>query len=635
MPPLTLRRLVMLLPALSLLLAPAGARAAMSIYMTPEDLAARASRIVEATVVDTRSGFDPQTGALSTYVTLDVTAVHRGPAERTRLTLREAGGRFGSLVHEVDAVPTYRVGENVFVFLEAAEDGALRTTGMFYGKFSVDPASGSAVRDLDGQGRILHRPPASREKLSHGDLVSVAAAVAALDRQAAAGREAPPEIDRLAFDDSAPLDPEKFVALSETQPARWNQADAGTAIVFDIERARNPLGSGPAAVEEIQRAMASWTAVPESRIALAPGNTDASFTAAHPRSPSVAMPAGANIVLFGDPYNDISDSGTCSGVLAIGGYWRSATPSGNVNGITFYPALYGYVIFNNGFECFLGNRDNLAEVATHELGHAIGFGHSTAPDSIMRASVYGFRGPRLGDDDRDGAHCHYPHTITVGDPKSGASWEAGTSRSIQWSTSAEAGPDPGTVDLEYSIGGGPWQTIVDGTANDGFFSWSVPDTTTDNARVRVIRHNRTTGLPPEYPDACSAATTAAFGIVALPPVPGAIDTATPGSGLRLDKAAGGQLRLSWSPTCSSDTDNYAVYDADLAALRTGRFNPQPLSCDSGPDLVEYVAAPTGDRFYLVAPQAAGYEGGLGRGTHGPRAAPLFRCGAAAGVDHCD
>ena len=80
------------------------------------------------------------------------------------------------------------------------------------------------------------------------------------------------------------------------------------------------------------------------------------------------------------------------------------------------------MIFNDAFQCFLGNADNLAEVATHRLGHGLGFGHSTVPDAIMRSYAYGRngRGPRpLGDDDRDGAHCLYPHTFALTAPNGG------------------------------------------------------------------------------------------------------------------------------------------------------------------------------------------------------------------------
>src|SRR5689334_23118703 len=77
--------------------------AAVSIYLPVERLAATAPLVVEGRVVRTASGLDPATGALSTYATIDVSYVHRGPADLTRVVLREPGGRVGDLVNAIDA----------------------------------------------------------------------------------------------------------------------------------------------------------------------------------------------------------------------------------------------------------------------------------------------------------------------------------------------------------------------------------------------------------------------------------------------------------------------------------------------------------------------------------------------------
>ena len=63
-----------------------------------------------------------------------------------------------------------------------------------------------------------------------------------------------------------------------------------------------------------------------------------------------------NIVLFNDPYGDITDPVGCSGTLAIGGYWRSGSISKTVNGIAYYPATRLYVIFNNASYRILKER---------------------------------------------------------------------------------------------------------------------------------------------------------------------------------------------------------------------------------------------------------------------------------------
>jgi hypothetical protein len=60
--------------------------------------------------------------------------------------------------------------------------------------------------------------------------------------------------------------------------------------------------------------------------------------------------------------------------------------------------------------CFLGNPNNLSEVACHELGHAIGLDHSADSAAIMWASARGNRGAVLGEDDKAGVLAIYPST---------------------------------------------------------------------------------------------------------------------------------------------------------------------------------------------------------------------------------
>jgi hypothetical protein len=645
--------------------------AALSIYLPPEGLAEIAPVVVEGEVTRVASGYDPETGSVGTYVSIAVATVHRGPDELRQIVLRELGGRYGDLVHEVDAVPVYEPGEQVFVFVEFARDGAPRTAGLFFGKFSVRQAAtrdgDRAVRDLSGQGMISRRSDAESEDLPVRDLVAVVAnhpyraatpARPATRRLGAGARPAgtayaPPELDRLRWDDlhattaTAPTaagagglsatpglpggetPPEvDFTPLSASAPARWDEADSGTAVAVNIEQARNPLSNGPAAVNEIKRGMAAWTNVSEGRIVLQSGNENYNFSGTNAQSPAVAYPP-ANIVLFGDPYNDITDPSGCTGVLALGGYWRSGSVGRTVNNVTFYPALRLYLIFNNAFECFLGNTDNLAEVAAHELGHGIGFGHSTVADAIMRATAYGNgRGPRLGDDDRDAAHCHYPHTLTVTAPNGGESWTAGTVHAITWTATAEVGPDPGTVSLDYSTdSGSSWLPITAGDTNDGSYSWTVPSAPGAHARVRAVRPNRVSPMPSPYPSACSAdASNADFTIVAANPAAGTVPDGAPGVPVLVAKATGSDITVTWGPSCAGTASDYAIYEGTLAALRSGSWDHAPVTCSAGADLTQTFTPGSGSRYYLVAPRAGSKEGGLGAGSSGtPRPASPGAC----------
>jgi hypothetical protein len=664
-------------------------RASVSIYLSPEDLSLQADLVVEATVLRRASGFDPVEQTLATYVTLQVERTHRGPDGLTRLVVREPGGRHGDLVHEVDAVPTYRPGERVLAFLEPTPDGALRTAGMFFGKFTLDsPRTGpvSATRDLGGQGRILRGPPQPVERFDLADLASTVATVrpagagtterhfgrrasdgveppAAAPVEATDWRAYPAEYGRLLWEqvvekpgatltaggetgqdrdlaagdrDDAGNAP-RFVVGDPDYPTRWEASDTGGAVTFNIQRSGNPLGSGVAAVEQMRRAMAAWTEVPESRLVVEAGNTFFNYTGTVGASPRSHY-SGTNVILFGDPYAEIPDPVNCAGVLAVGGYWRSASISPeSVNNTQFYAAMQAYVIFNNGFECYLGDSENLAEVATHEIGHGLGFGHSVEDDAIMRETPYGNRGPRLGDDDRDAAHCHYPHRLTLIAPNGGEAWDADSLQQIVWQQTAEAGPDPGVVDIEYSSdAGATWSTVAEGTPNVGSLTWVVPRTPGTQTRVRVVRHARGAGTGPTYPEHCSGdASDAPFSILGEAPQAGVVPDGSDGEPLRVEPAGAGVLRLEWSPSCAPGADGYAVYEGSLDQLRAGIWDHQPVDCASG-GLVNLVSPAPGSRYFLIAPLEGEIEGDFGETSAGVlRPESASACGTRQAGRGCD
>ncbi|MBT3879253.1 MAG: hypothetical protein HOF76_09415, partial [Candidatus Scalindua sp.] len=75
-------------------------------------------------------------------------------------------------------------------------------------------------------------------------------------------------------------------------------------------------------------------------------------------------------------------------------------------------------------------------------------------------------------------------SITVTSPNGGEFWQVGTSHNITWANASYPG---GNVNLEYSTdGGSSWNTVISSTPNDGSHSWTVPNTLTTSARVRVM-----------------------------------------------------------------------------------------------------------------------------------------------------
>ncbi len=79
--------------------------------------------------------------------------------------------------------------------------------------------------------------------------------------------------------------------------------------------------------------------------------------------------------------------------------------------------------------------------------------------------------------------------VTVTSPNGGESWLIGSSQSITWTATDNTGV--ANVDLAYSTDGGTTfpNVIATGVPNTGAFGWTVPNTPTALARVRVTAHD--------------------------------------------------------------------------------------------------------------------------------------------------
>jgi len=73
-------------------------------------------------------------------------------------------------------------------------------------------------------------------------------------------------------------------------------------------------------------------------------------------------------------------------------------------------------------------------------------------------------------------------SISVTSPNGGESWSVGSTHTITWSSTGTVG----NVKIEYTANNGSsWSTVVSSTANDGAYTWKIPNTPSNLCKVRI------------------------------------------------------------------------------------------------------------------------------------------------------
>jgi Putative Ig domain/Matrixin/Fibronectin type III domain len=383
--------------------------ATTAVLLTDDDLIASSRVILIGDVQAVSAQWDADHQTISTYVKVNVVRLLKGQLQNQTIVFKQLGGHIGDEATVIFGAPEYKAGQQALLFLDTRQDGTLRVAHLFQGNYViVEQAGRQRVKrnvsrdDVNILGATEGPNITNDERLSRftRKITRVrrerAADVSTLEAQQA---DTPiVEVPAEYIDEDGANSGGVSAQYTFLGNYRWFQPDSNQPVAFRINSAGAPTGSG--GVTEINQAFAAWTAVQTTALTLQNGGSTTAFG---------FQRDGVSAISFNDPLDQMSDPVGCSGTLAIGGVTSAGGSQRIIGGQSFFQIFEGDVVFNRNFQCFLGVSVNLAEVATHEIGHAIGFGHSPDPNAIMYATAHGNgRGPTLGADDIAAVTFLYP-----------------------------------------------------------------------------------------------------------------------------------------------------------------------------------------------------------------------------------
>jgi hypothetical protein len=382
------------------------------IIPSDDSLVIESRAIVRGKVLAIGTAYDEARRRVYTYITLRVQEVIKGQISERKIVIKEEGGQTSEFGTRIYGAPRFTPDQNVILYLDTWGDGSYRTRHMYLGKYNIvtDAATGqqTVMREtmeegvvvLQNIGESLDEQKTERMELKsflrmlRGKTSAFTEESRVFEEKYFAGVPTlpePPEYDEV--NRRGGIQPQ-WTYISSAHPS-WFEVYDGQPVNFFVNTAGAPSST---IVNDIQSAMNAWSTISGSALRVVVGGTT-----------SDCWTSSANNVINFNNCDGRWSGGGCQGVLALGGLSWFPSQTRVINGITFVRGTDGFVSFNPFAACNFGNSCNVQEITTHELGHALGLGHSAIQDATMFAIAhFDGRCASLRQDDMDAMRTIYP-----------------------------------------------------------------------------------------------------------------------------------------------------------------------------------------------------------------------------------